>query len=237
MSELAVDLIPLGGLGEIGLNMMAMEADGKIVIIDVGLMFPEDDMLGVDIVIPDFTYVLSQAQRVIGIVLTHGHEDHIGALPFLLRQLNVPVYGTRLTLALVKDRLKEHRILADADLNVVTPREKLSLGPFVFDFIQVSHSIVDGVALGIETPLGSLVHTGDFKIEQAPIRGSRLDLGKFAQYGEKGVLALLSDSTNVERPGYTMSERKIGRTFRDIFRTCRGRIIAVSYTHLRAHET
>ncbi|MBU2547174.1 MAG: ribonuclease J [Proteobacteria bacterium] len=229
MPDTKVDLIPLGGLGEIGLNSMVLECGPDLVLIDAGLMFPEEDMFGVDVVIPDFSYVTDHPGQVRGIILTHGHEDHIGALPFLLRQLNVPVYGTRLTLELVKDRLKEHKMLSDVKLNVIAPRDILELGPFTFEFIQVSHSIMDGVALGIETPAGRLVHTGDFKIEQSPVGRDRFDLSKFAEYGEKGVLALFSDSTNVERPGYTMSEQKIGQAFREIMRTCDGRIIVALF--------
>ena len=225
----SLDIIPLGGLGEIGLNMMLFESEGRIVVVDAGLMFPEEGMYGVDVVIPDFTHLLADKSKVDGIILTHGHEDHIGALPFLLRQLDVPVYGTRLTLELVKDRLKEHKLLDSARLHVIAPRDRLSLGPFNFEFIRVSHSIVDGVALGIETPAGRVIHTGDFKIEQSPMGGDRMDLGKFAEYGERGVLALMSDSTNVERPGFTMSEQKIGETFREIFRFCRGRIVVACF--------
>ncbi|MEW6264344.1 MAG: ribonuclease J [Thermodesulfobacteriota bacterium] len=229
MTHPTVDLIPLGGLGEIGLNMMALECGDTLVVIDAGLMFPEEGMYGVDIVIPDFSYILSQSGRVKAVILTHGHEDHIGALPFLLRHLNVPVYGTRLTLELLKDRLKEHRPYTEYQLIPVVPRERLDVGPFRFEFIQVSHSIVDGVGLGIETPAGLMIHTGDFKIEQSPNLGDRFDLNKFAEYGERGVLLLMSDSTNVERPGYTMSEMKIGQAFREIFRGCRGRIIVACF--------
>jgi len=224
-----VDFIPLGGLGEIGLNMMVLESDQDLVVIDAGLMFPEEHMYGVDVVIPDFSYLADQAERVRGIILTHGHEDHIGALPFLLRQLKAPVFGTRLTLALVRDRLKEHRMLGEVRLEEIAPRQKLDLGPFTFEFIRVSHSIVDGVALSVETPVGRFVHTGDFKIEQSPLCGQGTDLAKFAQAGESGVLALFSDSTNVEKVGYTMSEQKIGQTFREIFRTCPGRIIVAVF--------
>ena len=229
MTDIPVDFIPIGGLGEIGLNMMLLECGDDTVVIDAGLMFPEEHMYGVDVVIPDFSYLLTQPDRIRGVILTHGHEDHIGALPFLLKQLDAPVYGTRFTLALVKEKLKEHRMLPDVRLNVIMPRQRLELGPFTFEFIRVSHSIVDGVALGIETPAGLFVHTGDFKMEQSPAEGESLDLGKFAEFGERGVLALLSDSTNVERAGFTMSEQKIGGTFRDIFRTCPGRIIVAVF--------
>lgn len=229
MTEDYVDIIPLGGLGEIGLNMMALECGDHIVVIDAGLMFPEEGMYGVDIVIPDFSYLLENSERVKAVILTHGHEDHIGALPFLLRRLTVPVYGTQLTLALVRERLKDHKTILNADLKLVNPREKIQIGPFVFEFIRVSHSILDGIGLGIETPAGRIVHTGDFKIEQSVYGGDRFDLNKFAEYGEKGVLALLSDSTNVERPGYTMSEQDIGLALREIFRSCRGRVIVACF--------
>ena len=229
MAEEFVDIIPLGGLGEIGLNMMVLECRGAVVVIDAGLMFPEEEMYGVDLVIPDFTCLEEMAGRIEGVVLTHGHEDHIGALPFLLRRFNVPVYGTRLTLALVRERLKEHRLPADVKLIEIEPRDTLRLGPFTIEFMRVSHSIPDGVGLGIETPAGNLVHTGDFKMDQAPAGRDRLDLGRFAEFGERGVLALLSDSTNVERPGYTPSERMIGETFREVFRKSSGRIIVACF--------
>ncbi|MBW2086744.1 MAG: ribonuclease J, partial [Deltaproteobacteria bacterium] len=173
--------------------------------------------------------ILEHADEVRAVILTHGHEDHIGALPFLLNQINVPIYGTRLTLELVKDRLKEHRVFPEVQFNVIAPRDKLTIGPLTFEFIKVSHSIVDGVALGIKTPVGRLVHSGDFKIEQSPMPGGEIDLSKFAEYGEQGVLALLSDSTNVERPGYTMSEQKIGETLRQISQTCQGRVIVAMF--------
>ena len=215
----------MGGLGEIGMNMMAVECGDTIVVVDSGMMFPDEGMFGVDMVIPDFSYLAENADRVAGILLTHGHEDHIGALPFLLRQVQAPVYGTRLTLALVQSRLKEHKLHFEPELVEIRPRDRLDLGPFSVEFIRVCHSILDGVGLAIETPAGVIVHTGDFKIEQSPVSNERFDLNRFAEYGELGVLALLSDSTNVERPGYTMSEKRIGETFRDIFRSCKGRII------------
>ncbi|MBW2323993.1 MAG: ribonuclease J, partial [Deltaproteobacteria bacterium] len=229
MNKPPVELIILGGLGEIGLNTMALRYDQDLVIIDAGLMFPDQHMYGVDVVIPDFSYITEHADEVRAIIITHGHEDHIGALPFLLNQVNAPIYGTRFTLELIKDRLKEHRLGPAIELNVISPREKLNIGPFTFEFIKVSHSIVDGVALAIQTPAGCLVHSGDFKIEQSPVAGGEIDLNKFAEYGEKGVLALLSDSTNVERAGYTMSEKKIGQTFHEIFQVCQGRIIVAMF--------
>ncbi len=229
MPDRSVELIPLGGLGEIGLNMMLIECGDDLVVIDAGLMFPEEYMYGVDVVIPDFSYLISQAHRLRGIVITHGHEDHIGALPFLLRQVNAPVYGTRLTMALISEKLKDHHLPGEVDLNVVAPRQKLQLGCFNFEFVRVNHSIPDGVALGIETPQGRIVHTGDFKIEQSAVGGEAFDMNRFAAFGEEGVLALLSDSTNVERPGYTMSEQRIGQTFRQVFSTCTGRIIVAVF--------
>jgi ribonuclease J len=229
MTDRRVDIIPLGGLGEIGLNMMALESGRTVVVIDAGLMFPEASMYGVDVVIPDFSYLRTRAEDVTAVILTHGHEDHIGALPFFLREFNVPVYGTRLTLALVKEKLKEHQLLSQTILHEVAPRQKVILEPFTIEFVGVTHSIPDGVALGIETPAGLIVHSGDFKIEQSPVGADKFDMLKFAEYGERGVLALLSDSTNVEKPGYTMSEQRIGAAFRDIFQECQGRVIVACF--------
>jgi len=228
-----VDLTFLGGLGEIGLNMMTLETPETLVVVDAGLMFPEDHMLGIDIVIPDFSYLRERRDKLAGVVLTHGHEDHIGAVPFLLREFPVPVYGTALTLALLKEKLKEHGLLEDADLRQIKPRERLALGPLEFEFIGVCHSIVDGVGFAVRTPQGVIAHSGDFKIDQTPVAGSAMDLNRFAHYGEAGVLALLSDSTNAERPGYTMSERQIGATLEGLVREARGRvIIAVFASHI-----
>ncbi|WP_347490891.1 ribonuclease J [Desulfoscipio sp. XC116] len=227
--EPKVSLIPLGGLGEIGKNMMVVRYGENILVIDSGLMFPEEDLLGIDIVIPDITYLLENKNLVRGIVLTHGHEDHIGALPYVLKQLNVPVYGTRLTLGILGGKLREQHMLDNVKLNCVKPRDIVSIGPFKVEFIRVSHSIPDAVALAIETPVGVIIHTGDFKIDQTPVDGEVTDFYRFAQRGEKGVLALLSDSTNVERPGYTMSERVVGQTFDDTFREARERIIVATF--------
>ncbi|MBW1916488.1 MAG: ribonuclease J [Deltaproteobacteria bacterium] len=228
-----VDLVFLGGLGEIGLNMMVFESSEDLIIIDAGIMFPEDYMLGIDIVIPDFSYIRERRQKAAALILTHGHEDHIGAVPFLLKEISLPVYGTALTLELVKEKLKEHRMLDQADLRLIQPRHPLPLGPFEFDFIRVSHSIVDGVGLAVNTPVGTFIHSGDFKIDSTPMTSEITDLNRFAEYGEKGVLALLSDSTNAERPGYTMSERDIGETLEGLFREARGRIIiAVFASHI-----
>jgi ribonuclease J len=228
-----VDLTFLGGLGEIGLNLMTLETDEVLVVVDAGLMFPEDHMLGIDIVIPDFGYLRERRHKVAAVVLTHGHEDHLGAVPFLLQEIPVPVYGTPLTLALLREKLKEHGLLADMELREIVPGEPLTLGPFEFEFIRVCHSIVDGVGFVVRTPQGVLVHSGDFKIDQTPVTGTAMDLNRFAHYGEAGVLALMSDSTNAERPGYTLSERQIGLTLEGLIREATGRvIIAVFASHI-----
>jgi len=228
-----VDLTFLGGLGEIGLNMMTLETGDYLVVVDAGLMFPEDQMLGIDIVIPDFSYLRERRDKMAAIVLTHGHEDHIGAVPFLLKEIPVPVYGTPFTLALVKEKLREHGLLEYTELQEITPGVPLVLGPFEFEFIRVCHSIVDGVGLAVRTPQGILVHSGDFKIDQTPVTGSATDLNRFAHYGEEGVLALMSDSTNAERPGYTLSEREIGITLEGLIREAAGRVIvAVFASHI-----
>lgn len=227
--EPKVALIPLGGLGEIGKNMMAVKFGENILLIDCGLMFPEEELLGIDVVIPDITYLIENKEQLRGIVLTHGHEDHIGALPYLARQLEVPVYGTKLTLGLLQGKLKEQGITEAVDLRVVRPREEVGIGPFKVEFIRVSHSIPDAVALAISTPVGVLVHTGDFKIDHTPVDGEVTDFYRLAQLGEKGVLVLMSDSTNVERPGYTPSERVVGQTFDDTFRHAEERIIIATF--------
>ncbi len=227
--EPKLSLIPLGGLGEIGKNMMVVRFGENILLIDCGLMFPEEEMLGIDIVIPDITYLLENRDIVRGIVLTHGHEDHIGALPYVLRQLNVPIYGTKLTLGLIQGKLKEQNIARNVDLHTVKPRDMVQIGPFKVEFIRVSHSIPDAVAIAVHTPVGVVLHTGDFKIDQTPVDGQVTDFHRLAQLGEKGVLVLLSDSTNVERPGYTMSERVVGSTFDDTFRQTKERIIIATF--------
>jgi ribonuclease J len=224
-----LDIIPLGGLGEIGLNMLLVQYEEHILIVDAGLMFPEDYMLGIDIVIPDFSYVLKNKERIRAIVLTHGHEDHIGALPFLLKELSVPVYGSRFTLELVKEKLREHHLLEQCDLRTVSVKEPLSIGPFQVEFIRVTHSIPNGMGLAIGTPLGTLIHSGDFKIDQTPLDGEITDINTFAAYGAKGVLALMSDSTNVEREGYTLPEKRIGETLDQIMRDCEGRVIVAVF--------
>jgi ribonuclease J len=228
-----LDLTFLGGLGEIGLNLMTLETPDTLVVVDAGLMFPEDSMLGIDIVIPDFSYLRERRDKLAALVLTHGHEDHIGAAPFFLKEFPLPVYGTPLTLALLREKLREHGLLEGADLREIRPGAHLDLGPFSFEFISVCHSIVDGVGFALQTPQGVLIHSGDFKIDQTPVTGRAMDLNRFAHYGESGVLALLSDSTNAERPGYTMSERQIGVTLENLVREARGRVIvAVFASHI-----
>ena len=222
-------LIPLGGLGEIGLNMMAVEYGDTIFVIDAGLMFPEAYMLGVDYVIPDMDYLRQNRGRVSGIVLTHAHEDHIGALPFLLKEINVPVFGTPFTLGIVRHKLEEHELLAVASLHEVLPRERLKIGPFEVEFIRVNHSVVDGVGLAIRTPVGMVVHTGDFKMSQTVVEGMLTDVNRFAQCGEEGVLALLSDSTNVEKEGHTISAQEIGAELSRITDAATGRIIVALF--------
>jgi ribonuclease J len=218
-------IIPLGGLGEIGLNMMVFEYGESTFIVDAGLMFPEDYMLGIDYVIPDMTYIKQKKSNVLGVVLTHAHEDHIGALPYLLKELNVPIYGTPFTLGVVRNRLEEHGIFAPVSLNKISPGSKLIFGVFELEFIRVCHSAVDGVGIAVNTPLGRVIHTGDFKISHASGDGTMTDVSKFAQYGKKGVLALLSDSTNVEREGYTISDQEVGDTLGRISTGRKGRII------------
>jgi len=221
-------IIPLGGLGEIGKNMTVVEYGSNIVIIDCGMSFPEDEMLGIDIVIPDITYLIKNKDKIKGIVLTHGHEDHIGNIPYFLKKINVPIYGTRLTLGLIENKLLEHKI-EDAQLNVLDAGKSINLGCFKVTFIRGSHSIPDAVGIAIETPIGTIVHTGDFKIDYTPISGEVIDLDTFAEFGRKGVLVAMSDSTNVERPGTTDSERIISNKFMEMFKTCETRIIVASF--------
>jgi ribonuclease J len=217
--------IPLGGLGEFGMNMMALRLGDNIIVIDAGMMFPESELLGVDLVIPDITYLKQNRALVKAIVLTHGHEDHIGALPYILRDLNVPVYGSRFTLALVKKRLEEAGLIDSTTLREVTPGRLVEIDPFEIEFIPVTHSTIDCVALAIRTPLGVIIHTGDFKIDQTPVGGAPFDLHAFARYGNEGVLALFSDSTNVERPGFTPSERAVVPRLEDLCRSAPRRVV------------
>lgn len=207
----------LGGINEVGKNITLYECGDDMFIVDCGMLFPEPELLGVDLVIPDFTYIERNADKIRGVVLTHGHEDHIGGLPYLLKTLNVPIYGTRFTLGLLEGKLREHELLKSTSLNVVKPGDTVSLGCFDIEFIRVTHSIPDSVALAIKSPAGVVVQTGDFKVDTTPIDGEVIDLARFGELGNKGVLALLSDSTNAERPGYSMSERKVGETFDRLF--------------------
>lgn len=229
MSGKTLRIIPLGGLGEIGKNMMLMEYGDSIIIIDCGLMFPENDMLGIDIVIPDISYLVENKDKARGIIITHGHEDHTGALPYLLPHVNVPIYATRLTRGLVEVKLKEHKLLDLVRLRTIEPGDILTLGPFKIEFFHVCHSIPDGVGLAITTPVGLVVHSGDFKFDYTPVDGQLTDFHKLAELGGRGVLLLLSDSTNAETPGYTPSESSIGETFDRVFSKARGRIITATF--------
>lgn len=224
-----IKIIPLGGLNEIGKNLTAIEYRNDIVVIDCGLKFPDEDMLGIDVVIPDITYLKKNRDKVKGIFLTHGHEDHIGALPYVLKEINVPVYGTKLTLGIVETKLKEHDLLDVVKLNRVKPRDIIRLSNVSVEFIRTSHSIADSVAIAVHTPLGAILHTGDFKIDYTPIDGCVADLARFSEIGKRGVILMMADSTNVERPGYTMSESTVGEAFQDIFAGAKGRIIVATF--------
>ena len=225
MPDKKLHIVPLGGLGEFGMNSMAIRYGDDIIVIDAGMMFPEAELLGVDIVTPDFAYLEEHREMVRGLVLTHGHEDHIGGIPFLLSQLDLPIYGTAFTCALVERRLEEHDLLRRTKLHRVKPKDKITLGPFEIEFIHVTHSIVSAVALAITTPLGVIIHTGDFKVDPTPTDNELFDLHTFAEYGKRGVLLLLSDSTNVNRPGYTESERAVRPRFEDIFNRAENRLV------------
>lgn len=224
-----IKIIPLGGLNEIGKNITAIEYKNEIAVIDCGLKFPDEEMYGIDIVIPDVTYLVKNIEKVKGIFLTHGHEDHIGALPYILKQINVPVYGTKLTLGIVETKLKEHGLLSVIKLVCVKPKEIVKLDSMSIEFIRTSHSIADSAAIAIHTPLGVILHTGDFKIDYTPIDGCVADFARFAELGKRGVLLMMADSTNVERPGYTMSESTVGETFQKIFAKASGRIIVATF--------
>jgi ribonuclease J len=225
MPDQKLEIIPLGGLGEFGMNSMALRYGDDIIVVDAGMMFPDSELLGVDIVTPDFTYLEQHASMVRGLILTHGHEDHIGGVPFLLSQLNIPVYGTEFTLKLVERRLDEHEMLKDASLHVIRAGERIRLGSFEVEFIRVTHSIVSCVALAITTPLGVVIHTGDFKVDPTPTDNELFDLHTLAEYGKRGVLLLLSDSTNVDRPGYSESERAVRPRLEDLFSRCERRLV------------
>ncbi len=224
-----IKITPLGGLLEIGKNLTVFEYGNDLIILDCGLAFPDDDMPGIDMVIPDITYLVKNRERVRGIVLTHGHEDHIGAIPYVLKEINVPVYGTKLTLGILKNKLMEHGILDNSKLKVINSGETFNLGAFKIEFIRSNHSIADAVAVALHTPAGVVLHTGDFKIDTTPINGEMIDLGRIGELGKQGVLALLSDSTNAERKGYTMSERTVGATFDSIFENCHKRIFVATF--------
>jgi ribonuclease J len=227
-------VIPLGGLGEIGKNMMVMEFDNDIIVIDAGLMFPEDDMLGIDLVIPDFSYLLDKKERVRGIIITHGHEDHTGSLPYLLTKVPAPVYSTRLTQGLISVKLKEHKLLHKTPLNIIQPGDDLRLGAFRLEFFSVCHSVPDGVGLAVHTPVGTVVHSGDFKLDHTPVDGKLTDFSTLARLGGQGVLLLLSDSTRVEHPGYTPSESDIGEAFDRLMGQAPGRVIVATFASLIA---
>ncbi|MEQ8199828.1 MAG: ribonuclease J [Syntrophomonadaceae bacterium] len=223
-----LNIIPLGGMGEIGKNMMAIRYQDTIVVIDCGLMFPEDELLGIDVVIPDISYLIENKEKVKAILLTHGHEDHVGALPFVLKEINPPIFGSKLTLGIVEGKLKENN-LTNVKLNIVRPRDTIKIDQLEIEFFRVSHSIPDSLGIAIHTPLGIIFHTGDFKIDQTPVDGQVIDFRKMSELGEKGVLVMLSDSTNADRPGFTQSEKVVGRTFDELFGRCEGRIIVTTF--------
>lgn len=230
MSDQTLEVVPLGGLGEFGMHMMAFRSQGSIIVVDAGVMFPDEELLGVDIIVPDITYLLEKKSEVKAIFLTHGHEDHIGALPFIVPYLNVPIYGSAFTMALVKNKLEQHGLTGEANLNTITPKQAVEIGCFSVEFFHVTHSIVDAYALAIKTPAGTIIHTGDFKIDPTPIDGKLFDLHTLAAYGDQGVLALFSDSTNAEHAGYTRSERSVNDRFESIFRTAQGRLVLSCFT-------
>lgn len=229
MTSNKLRVIPLGGLGAIGKNMMVIEYGDSMLLIDAGLMFPDEEMLGIDLVLPDFTYVVENRHKLEGIILTHGHEDHVGALPYLLREVNVPVMGTRLTLGLVNGKLGEHGLQGKVQMEEIAPGVDKSLGPFQVEFLSVCHSIPDGVGLAVRTPAGIVVHSGDFKLDDTPVDGRRTAVQRFAELGDEGVLLFLSDSTNADSPGFTAPERSVGETLDTIFAEAPGRVIVASF--------
>ena len=222
-------IIPLGGLGEIGKNMTVIEFGNDLIIIDCGMGFPDEAMYGIDVVLPDISYLRNNASRIRAMIITHGHEDHIGAIPYVLRELDVPIYTTSLTAALIELKLEEHDLLYHTQIFIKKPGTVFRVGSFTIEFINVNHSIPDSVALAIKTPLGTIIHTGDFKIDVTPISGKMIDLVRFGELGNEGVLALLSDSTNVEKPGHSASERKVGESFDKLFANCDKRIIITTF--------
>jgi ribonuclease J len=229
LSQKFLRIIPLGGVGQIGKNMMVFEYDGQLLVVDCGLMFPESDMLGIDVVIPDMAYVFERKDRVRAIIVTHGHEDHIGGLPYLMQEVQAPLYATRLTRGLIEVRLREHHLLRDAEVHTLSPTDVLDLAPFTVEFFRVCHSIPDGVGLGITTPVGLVVHSGDFKFDQTPVDNRLTDFAKLAELGGRGVLVLLSDSTNAETDGQTPSEQAVAETFDRVFARAEGRIIVATF--------
>ena len=229
MSEEKVRIIPLGGLGEIGKNITAIECDNEIVIIDCGVAFPDEEMYGVDLIIPDITYLKNNVEKIKGIFLTHGHEDHIGALPYVLKEINVPLYGTKLTIGIVRTKLEEHNVLAEAKLNNVEPGDVISFNKLKVEFIRNTHSIADSCSLAIFTPVGIILHTGDFKIDYTPIDGQKMDLQRISNLGKEGIALLMADSTNVERQGHSLSEKSIGLTLDRIIGKAKGRVIVATF--------
>lgn len=217
VTDKGIKIIPLGGLEQIGMNITAFEYEDSIIVVDCGLSFPDDDMLGIDLVIPDITYLKENREKVKGFIITHGHEDHIGSLPYVLKELNVPIYATKLTIGIIENKLKEHNLMKTTKRKVIKYGQSINLGCFRIEFIRTNHSIADAAALAIYSPTGIIVHTGDFKVDYTPVFGEPIDLQRFAEIGKKGVLALMADSTNVMRPGFTMSERTVGKTFENIF--------------------
>jgi ribonuclease J len=230
MTDQTLDVVPLGGLGEFGMHMMAFRSGGSIIVVDAGVMFPDDELLGVDVIVPDIGYLLENKSEVKAIFLTHGHEDHIGALPFILPYLNVPVYASSFTMGLVRNKLEQHGLLDQVSLHTVKAKDIVEIGPFKVEFFHVTHSIVDSFALAIQTPVGTMIHTGDFKIDPTPIDGKTFDLHTLAAYGDRGVVALFSDSTNAEHSGHTGSERSVNDRFESIFRTSKGSVVLSCFT-------
>ncbi len=222
-------IFSLGGLNEIGKNMYVYEYAGEILVVDCGVAFPDDDMLGIDLVIPDISYLKKHRNRIRGFVITHGHEDHIGALPYVLKEINAPIYATKLTAGVIKKKLEEHNLLSKVKMKLASPGDKLKIGSFEVEMIHVNHSIADAVALAIKTPLGTVIHTGDYKLDLTPIQGEMMDIARLGQLGNKGVLALLGESTNIERPGYTVSESTVGDTLDLLFKDCKQRIIVTTF--------
>jgi ribonuclease J len=222
-------MISLGGLNEIGKNLYVYEYGGEIIVVECGIAFPDDEMLGVDLVIPDISYLIKHKNRIRGIIITHGHEDHIGALPYVLREINAPVYATKLTVGILTNKLEEHNLLSKTKLKVVSAGDKIKLGSFEVEFINVNHSIADAVALAITTPLGVVIHTGDFKLDTTPIQGEMMDITRFGELGKQGVLALFSESTNIERPGFSVSESRVGKSLEALFKDCSQRILVTTF--------